>query len=120
MTSLIKLAEGYNKFFNTFLPAYIIDSVPHDAQLPYLTYTYQYEADYVDAPLQVRLWSKSTSFSEVLTIAEQIKGEIQNGILYKIDDDSTVWIKPGTPFMQIVPDEDLSIKTVYLNLITNV
>ena len=108
----------YN-YFNQFLPAYIENQVPQDAKYPYITYTVSFENEFKDNLIQCRIWTKSDNTSLLRKYTDMIADNVGNGTLYDCKEGGRVWIKTGSPFMQIVPDEDETIKSVYINLITN-
>lgn len=108
----------YN-YFNQFLPAYIENQVPQDAKYPYITYTVAFENEFKDNLIQCRIWTKSDNTSLLRKYTDMIADNVGNGTLYDCKEGGRVWIKTGSPFMQIVPDEDETIKSVYINLITN-
>ena len=113
----------YN-YFNQFLPAYIEGQIPDKVdgkkvEPPYITYSVSYANEYEDNLIQCRIWTKSDTTFEVRKYADMIADNVGNGTLFKCKEGGQVWIKTGSPFMQIVPDEDETIKSVYINLITN-
>ena len=106
-------------YFNQFLPAYIENQVPEDAKMPYITYTVSFADEFEDNLIQCRIWTKSDSTADIRKYSDMIADNIGNGVLYKCKEGGKLWIKAGSPFMQVVSDEDETIKTVYINLITN-
>ena len=106
-------------YFNQFLPAYIENQVPSDAEYPYITYTVSYANEFEDNLIQCRIWTKSDTTFEVRKYADQIAENVGNGVLFKCREGGTLWVKSGSPFIQFITDEDITIKSAYINLNTN-
>lgn len=106
-------------YFNQFLPAYIENQVPSDAEYPYITYTVSYANEFEDNLIQCRIWTKSDTTFEVRKYADQIAENVGNGVLFKCREGGKMWVKAGTPFIQFITDEDITIKSAYINLNTN-
>lgn len=106
-------------YFNQFLPAYIENQVPSDAKYPYITYTVSYANEFEDNLIQCRIWTKSDTTFEVRKYADQIAENVGNGVLFKCREGGTLWVKSGSPFIQFITDEDITIKSAYINLNTN-
>lgn len=115
------LAKAYYSFFSQFgVPAYVDNNVPNEASLPYLTYTVSYEPDFTDTLIQVKIFSRSSSFVEVMDISDLIANKIANGIFFETPSGRNGWIRKGSPFLQIQPDEDATIKVIFINLVSNI
>lgn len=106
-------------YFNQFLPSYIENQVPEEAVFPYLTYTVSCDEIFNDNLIQARIWTKGNSTSDLRKYSDLIAENIGNGTLFDCKEGGTLWIKQGSPFMQIVTDEDITIKSVFINLETN-
>lgn len=116
---MIQTAQALYEFFSGFgIPAYAENTVPDDAQLPYITY-----------PLKEPEWNQKTTFYaivyyrhqtsnyESLAKADEIAGAIGTGIVLPIRGGYlALW--PETPLIQSMPpDED--VRAAYINLSIN-
>lgn len=100
------------------LKAYDENSVPDDAQMPYITYNVSVGAIENVQLLNGSLWYRSTSWTEITQksheIAEYIGG---NGYVVLKIDGGYVWVTQGSPFAQRMPDDgDDMVKRIYINL----
>lgn len=106
------------QFFERFMTAYAVSSVPDDAVFPYLTYEYVTDAwDGGEVGLTVNLWfyteSEAIPNAKVMQISEAIGS---GGINLKCDD-GFVWLKRGSPWAQSLSDDTApGIKRRYLNV----
>ena len=106
-------------FFSGFgLTAYPEDSVPADAQLPYITYmpvrTHGLEA----ASMQARVWYRSRSYVEVNAKSDEIARAVGTGARLRFPGGMVV-LRPGAPLLQHQPIAAPDIKVVYINLQIN-
>lgn len=115
------LLAGYYSFFSKFKQAYYEDTIPHNAELPYITYSVSLEPTYGDTLIQARIWYRTTVLGDIANDIQKLEDYIGEGVLEPIGSgNNSLWIKKGSPFFDIQTDEDITIKVVYLNLITNV
>lgn len=114
-----EVARALNYFWNTFLPAYVEDNVPTEAELPYITYTVA-EPDWGDvASIQARVWYKDTSFTGINTKIAEIKEAIGEGKSLQTDT-GFITINRDSNFAQYQPYDDAgksNVKVAYLNLV---
>ena len=104
-------------FWNSFsIPAYEENTVPDDAELPYLTYQVSTDSRFQEIPLAVNLYYRSDSWVAINEKANDISEEIQEGV--RLDcDGGWIWIKKGSPFVQNMSDSsDDKIKRKYINI----
>ena len=109
-------AKALYEFYSSFqLPAWQTDHVPDDATLPYITYLYA-EPEY-QSPVShyVQVYMRTNSNTELLGKAGEIVRAIGEGIVL----DGGVVIRPQTPLVQIINDEDPNIRRAYINLQLN-
>lgn len=108
-------AQALYQFFSSFdIPAYEENSVPDDAQLPYITYTLT-DPEWTDvASVNASVWYKGTSLAELSEKVDQIKKKVTGG--YRIPTSSgCVFLYMDTPFAQIQnADEENNEKMAYL------
>lgn len=114
---MYQAAAGLKRFFSGFgLPAYAVDSVPDDVQLPYITYSQNVPEWNQKASMYAQVWDRSTSNTAIIRKADQITAAIRDG--RKIDlDDGYLVIWPETPLVQIMVDGDY--RSAYINFSVN-
>ena len=112
-------AAAINKFWNSFgLIAYEENSVPDDAEFPYITYQLVTDSFDNETLLTASIWYRGTSWVNANAKAEEISQTISRGGIFLTCDDGKIWLKRGTPFSQSMGDDtDDAIKRKYLNLI---
>ena len=109
--------QAIQKFWEGFgLPAYDENTVPQDAQLPYITYGVVTDSFQNMVLLHGSLWYRSTSWKDISEKAEQIAAAIGYGYVIKKIDGGYLYITKGTPFAQRMSDEDSAIRRIYINL----
>lgn len=100
------------------LKAYDENSVPDDAQMPYITYNVSVSPIDRVVLLNGSIWYRSTSWTEVTEKAHEIAEYIggQGHVVLKIDG-GYVWFVQGSPFAQRMADDgDDSVKRIYINI----
>lgn len=116
---MIKTAQALRAFFSGFgIPAYNENTVPGDAEPPYITY-----------PLREPEWNQKATFYAIvyyrseksnlasLTKADEIARAIGNGIRLPIDGGCIV-LWPETPLVQAMPPNG-DVRAAYINLSLN-
>ena len=116
MAVLKDAAQTWNDFLASFgLPVYDENTVPEDAAMPRLTYSWS-ESE-LDAPvaLSVSLWYRSKSWKDITLMAENLYDEV--GYAGKVLPivGGYLWIKRGSPFSQRVSDPDDGIRRILIN-----
>lgn len=119
MGKFTNLSKTLYNYFNNFLPAYIENAVPPETEFPYCTYTVSYDNNFEDNLIQLRIWTKSTSMVQVAEFSDLVEEDIGNGKRINCVDGGQLWLKAGTPFQQYISDDDITIKSVYINIIMN-
>ena len=89
----------------------LVDGEMVPVKFPYLTYRFDIENWRNTGLGQIRLWDEGESTQEIFQIAENIEDEIGEGYIM-----NNLVMHVGSPFVQIVPQEDENIKCLYLNL----
>ncbi|MDD6187198.1 MAG: hypothetical protein PUB11_03950 [Oscillospiraceae bacterium] len=112
-----KAAALYN-FYSKFLPAYEENSVPDDAELPYITY--QVALDNFTGTVQqltASIWYRDTSWAQITEKAEEIREDISRGGTIEKCDGGRIWITRGQPFAQYMADDTKDeVKRIVLNI----
>lgn len=110
-------AAALNAYANSFnLPAYTAESLPKDAELPYITYPLNVPEWTEKASFYFQIWYRTRSNEQPLTKADEILADIGEGkILEATDGHIVIW--PETPAVQLLVDGD--IRSAYLNLSIN-
>ena len=111
-------AAAIYQFWNSFgLTAYEENSVPDDADFPYITYQLVTDSFGREIPLTASIWYRSESWTAINAKTEEISAHIGLGGKIIKCDGGRIWIKRGQPFAQNMGDEsDDLIKRKYLNL----
>lgn len=112
-------AAAIHSFLSGFgLTAYEVNSVPENAEMPYLTYDPVIDYWQNETVLQVNLWYRGTENTIPNAKAKEI-GDALNGGKILPCEGGAIWVKRGTPFVQSMADpKDASIKRRYINLST--
>lgn len=110
-------AEALKTFFSGFdIPAYTLDSVPENVQLPYITYPLLEPEWNEQANFYCQIWYRKKNLGELLIKADQVVAAIGTGILVPIMG-GYLAIYPSTPLMQTLTD-DYS-QSIYISLAIN-
>ena len=111
-------AAAIYQFWNSFgLTAYDENSVPDEAQFPYITYQLVTDSFDREIPLTASLWYRSESWTAINSKTEEISQKISRGGKIISCDGGAIWLKRGQPFAQNMRDEsDDLIKRKYLNI----
>jgi len=113
MNTYLNQAQLFYSFFSSICPAYLQNTVPEGAQLPYLTYTLDNVDWETSNIIQVKIYTKEQGVANVINLADKLAKEIGEGI--SIEKNGTyVYMRKGSPFLQfMVEDEKNYIKSVY-------
>ena len=111
-------AAAIYQFWNSFgLTAYDENSVPHDADFPYITYQLVTDSFDSEVAATASLWYRSESWTAINAKTEEISQKISRGGKIVACDGGAIWLKRGQPFSQSMGDEsDDLIKRKYLNI----
>lgn len=111
-------AQALHSFWNSFgIPAYDSSTVPEDLSSDFYI-TYDAATDSLDkpVPLSASIWKKRTfSWDEITQKAEQISDSLIQVKTIPLDI-GYLYITRGQPFAQRMPDEDESIRRIYINI----
>ena len=111
-------AAAIYQFWSSFgLTAYEENTVPHDADFPYITYQLVTDSFEREIPLAASIWYRSESWTAINAKTEEISQTISRGGKIIPCDGGAIWLKRGQPFAQSMGDEsDNLIKRKYLNI----
>ena len=111
-------AAAIYQFWSSFgLTAYEENSVPTDAQFPYITYQLVTGSLGNENQMSASVWYRGSSWVDANAKAEEISQAIGRRGAVLTCDGGKVWLKRGTPFAQNMGDEsDNLIKRKYLNV----
>lgn len=112
-------AQALNKFWSSFdIPAYDENTVPDDAQMPYITYQTLTDSIGSVLPMSATLWYGNTYvWDAIQQKAEEIAQRIgQNGYYLEKIDGGYVWLTKGTPFAQRMQSEQDNVRQIYINV----
>lgn len=110
-------AQAIHKFWTSFdVPAYDENTVPDNAQMPYITYNVVMDAFENTVGLHASIWDHSTSWSWISKKLDEISEKLpaHGSYLIKLDD-GYAWIKRGNPFAQRMSDSDTT-RRIYINV----
>ena len=111
-------AAAIYQFWNSFgLTAYDENTVPTDADFPYITYQFVTDSFDREIPLSASLWYRGESWTAINAKTEEISQKISRGGKIISCDGGAIWLKRGQPFAQSMGDEsDNLVKRKYLNI----
>lgn len=104
-------------FWNSYsIPAYEENTVPDEAELPYITYQLITDSRFSELPLAANIYYRSDSWVEINAKANEISYDIQTGKRLECEG-GWLWIKKGSPFVQNMSDStDDTIRRKYINI----
>ena len=95
------------------------NTVPDNAlkdYVHYITYTAAWSEFDRTIMLSASIWERSTSWQNVVEKAEEIAAAIGLGGTVIPFTGGKIWIKRGSPFYQEMPDEDDTVRRIYINV----
>ena len=108
--------QAIHSFWSSFgLTAYDENSVPDNAQLPYITYSMSYDSFDSTVSLTASAWDNSYSWLLLTDTAHEIADYIGSGRIIKTDNGG-VWLIKGSPFYQRTGTEKDNVKRIYFNI----
>lgn len=114
---LLDKAQALYSFWASFgIPAWDENTVPDNAQLPYITYETS-TASFPDTiNLAASIWYRDLSWAAADTKAAEISAGIGYGGMLVSCDGGAIWIKRGAPFSQRMAGEEDNVRRIYLNI----
>lgn len=118
---MLNTAKALYQFYSGFgIPAYAENSVPEEAELPYITYPVVETEPLEQGTHYCQIWDRSTSNAGILGKADAIKQALgKTGVTLDCEGGGYVVLRPATPFAQVMIDADPSIRRAYINLLIN-
>lgn len=114
---MTKAAAIYQFWSGFGLTAYEENTVPTDADFPYITYQLITDSFDSEVATTASLWYRSESWAGINAKTEAISQKISRGGKIISCDGGAIWLKRGHPFAQSMGDEsDDLIKRKYLNI----
>lgn len=109
--------RAIQQFWESFnIPAYDENTVPDNAQMPYITYSVATGSLGDVINLSANLWYYSKSWKEISQKKDEVADRIGiGGTVLKLDN-GYVWLCRGTPFAQRLQDTNDMVRRIYLNL----
>ncbi len=109
--------QALDAFWSSFeIPAYDENSVPDNAEMPYITYAAEI-SDFEDPLLLTgSVWYRSTSWTQASQKVEEIEQALKDYKLMPIDGRRYLFLTQGSPFAQRMKDEDDAVKRIYINI----
>lgn len=106
------------EFFSSFgIPAYVQNTIPDNAQMPYITYELVEPEPFSYSYMRANVWYRDTSYSAITAKCDQIKAAIGWGASLKTDNGFiALYRETGTPFAQIMSDPNPETKRVLLTM----
>lgn len=115
---MYQTAVALKQFFSGFgLPAYTVDSVPDDVELPYIAYSLPDPEWNQKATLYAQIWDRSRGNALISQKADEIAGAIGVGLLIPLSGGGRLAIWPENPKIQLEVDGDY--RYAYINLSIN-
>lgn len=110
-------AQAIYNFWSSFgIPAYEENSVPDEAQLPYITYEFISDSIGQEVLLTASIWERSTSWTSINARTETIAQTLAGGKTLKCDGGGIILWK-GSPFAQRTTDDtDAEVKRILLQV----
>lgn len=115
----IDKSQAIQAFWESFdIPAYDENTVPDDAQMPYITYNVVTNAVDSVTLLTASVWYRSSSWVDISKKVDEIAAKLASKGFYSAPlDNGVVWMVQGSPFAQRMSDpEDDMIRRYYLNV----
>lgn len=107
--------QTLDDFWNGFgIPAYDENSVPDEAQMPYITYNAVVSNFENPITLLASIWYRETSWKNISNLADRIAQYIGSSYRAIKIDGGYIVLTLGSPFAQRMADEDDSVRRMYL------
>lgn len=121
MAATVSKEQAIHSFWSEFgWKAYDENTVPDNAMAAnnghYLTYSVPVAGFDEPVTATASLWHRSTSWADISAKSEAIYDAIGMGGVIRHYTGGAMWVKRGRPFAQRMPDEDDTIRRVYINV----
>lgn len=110
--------QALHEFWNSFgIPAYAAETVPQEAEMPYITYEVSTDSFDNEVLMTASIWFHSYSWEAITTVAKDVAERIVTMVPPAIEvDDGRLYITKSTPFAQRISDEDDAIRRIILSI----
>lgn len=109
--------NAINSFWNSFgIPAYDENTVPDNAEMPYITYQAATGNFEKSITLVASIWYRQTKWSDISKKADEIAQYIGYSFRAIKLNDGYLVLMQGDPFAQRMQDEDDSVRHMYIML----
>lgn len=116
MVNSMDKGQAVQWFWSRFgLNTYDQYTVPEDAQMPYITYSFAMDKMDNVVLLNASLWYRSTSWKAITQKAEEIANYLNMYNIIPLDE-GYLYLYRGTPFAQRMADEDTDVRRIYFNV----
>lgn len=114
---MLNTATTLKEFLGGFgIPAYTLDSVPENVDLPYITYPLTEPEWSEQTNFYCQIWYRKNNLGALLAKADQVVEAIGTGIQIPMTG-GYLAIYPSTPLMQTMTDD--FAQSVYISLVIN-
>ena len=109
--------QALQAFWSGFdLPAYDENTVPDNAEFPYITYEASSDFFGAEVAQTANIYYRSTSWAAITEKEQEIAENISRGGVFVECDKGALWIKRATPWAQRMGDQnDDMIRRIVLN-----
>lgn len=115
---MLNTAATLKTFYSGFgIPAYTLESVPDEVELPYITYPLTEPEWNEQASTYCQVWYPKNQLADLLAKADQITAAIGATGIKFAQSGGYVILYPSTPLIQILTDE--TTQSAYINLSIN-
>ena len=104
----------HNFFSRWGIKAYYEGSVPDNAKLPYITYSFEIGSIGHPVYVSASLWYEG-SWTAITEKTNEISSDLGIGGITVPYDHGLMWVVRGSPFAQRIPDENPIIRRIKLN-----
>lgn len=109
--------QAITSFWSSFgINAYDENTVPEDASFPRITYNVAVGGFNESESLTASLWYKGTSWANITSKINEIESVLNKGGKMVTFEGGAVWIRPGSPFYNRMPDPDSDIRRIVVNI----
>ena len=111
-------ANALYEFFSGFgIPAYLQDTIPDNAQMPYITYELFEPECLTTAFFNASVWYKDTGLDAISRKVDEIRDAIGNGGVTLHTEEGVIRLYRDERFAQMMSDPNPETKRAYLSMI---
>lgn len=112
--------QSLNAFWNSFgIPAYDENSVPDNAQMPYITYSAMIAPMGVRTAINASVWYYGTDWRDVSLKVDEISNSLNSYVLIELENDEYLMLSKGEAsiFAQRIADETSdNVRRAYITI----